>query len=322
MNARDERPVAVCLMGPTAAGKTDLAVSLLKRFPFEIISVDSALVYRGMDIGTAKPDAETLRRAPHRLIDIRDPEDSYSAGAFVRDAIEAIGDIHGQGRIPLLAGGTMMYFRALTEGLAELPEASPEIRSELDHEAAADGWPALHARLREIDPDSAGRIEPNDRQRIQRALEVYRASGETLTSLTKLSTQPAPGIRFVRVALNPADRGALHARIEQRLEHMIAAGFLDEVRGLMARPGLERDSPAMRAVGYRQFWSFLEGDYDEDEAFRRALYATRQLAKRQITWLRKVPEVFVADPLEAGAGDAISAYIAGALRHREAQPAS
>ncbi len=311
-NDNDARPAAVCLMGPTAAGKTELAISLLKRFPFEIISVDSALVYRGMDIGTAKPDSETLARAPHRLIDIRDPEDSYSAGAFVRDAIDAMADVTAAGRIPLLAGGTMMYFRALTEGLAELPPASPEIRAELDRESEAAGWSALHARLAEADPESAARIEPNDRQRIQRALEVYIASGETLSSLTRL-TAPAAGVRFIKVALNPADRAALHDRIERRLEHMVKAGFVDEVRSLMVRPGLDRDSPAMRAVGYRQYWSYLAGDYDEDEAFRRALYATRQLAKRQITWLRKVSDIFMADPLEAGAIDAISAHVARRL---------
>ena len=306
-------PLAVCLMGPTAAGKTGQAIALLERFPFEIVSVDSALVYRGMDIGTAKPDAETLERAPHRLVDIRDPEDSYSAGAFVRDAMAAIEDITRAGRIPLLAGGTMMYFRALTDGLAELPSASPEIREAIDRDAQNEGWPALHARLVEIDPDSAARIEPNDRQRIQRALEVYLASGETLSSLRQVSTKPAEGIRFLKLALNPADRAELHRRIEQRLEQMLAAGFVDEVRGLMQRPGLDRDSPAMRAVGYRQYWSYLAGDYDADEAFRRALYATRQLAKRQITWLRKMPDVFVADPLEAGATDAISAQVERAL---------
>lgn len=313
-NTADAGPLAVCLMGPTAAGKTDVAISLAKRFPFDIVSVDSALVYRGMDIGTAKPDAETLARAPHRLVDIREPEDSYSAGDFVVDALEAIHEIDAAGRIPLLAGGTMMYFRALTEGIADLPSASPEIRDALDREAAREGWPALHARLEAVDPETAARIEPADRQRIQRALEVYMLSGETLSTLTRLDQGSGHGIHFLKLALNPADRGKLHQRIELRLEAMVKAGFVGEVRRLMARPGLDRDSPAMRAVGYRQYWSHLVGDYDADEAFRRALYATRQLAKRQITWLRKVPDVFAVDPLEAGVLDAISKFVAPNLR--------
>ena len=313
MSESTEGPLAVCLMGPTAAGKTDVAISLAKRFPFDIVSVDSALVYRGMDIGTAKPDAETLARTPHRLVDIRDPEEGYSAGEFVVDAVNAIDEITSAGRIPLLAGGTMMYFKALTEGIADLPPASPEVRQAIDEEAERDGWPALHARLAEIDPEAASRIEPADRQRIQRALEVYRLSGETLSTLTALGSGPNHDIRFLRIALSPVDRGLLHQRIERRLEAMIAEGFVDEVRGLMARTGLDRDSPAMRAVGYRQYWSHLAGDYDADEAFRRALYATRQLAKRQITWLRKTPEVFAVDPLEPGTMDAISEHVASNL---------
>ncbi len=303
------RPPAVCLLGPTATGKTEVAISLCKRFPFEIISVDSALVYRGMNIGTAKPDADTLARVPHHLVDIRDPEDSYSAGDFVRDAGEVMDSIYAAGRLPLLVGGTMLYFRALTGGMADLPSASAEIRDSIDAEARRLGWPALHERLRELDPDAAARIEPRDRQRIQRALEVYLASGETITSLQAQGGDAGPDDRFLMLALYPADRARLHARIEQRLETMVAAGFPDEVRTLMARPGLERDSPAMRAVGYRQYWSYLAGDYGEDEAFRRALYATRQLAKRQITWLRKLATDFSVDPLEVPAADAISDFM-------------
>ena len=302
-------PPAVCLLGPTATGKTDVAISLCKRFPFEIVSVDSALVYRGMDIGTAKPDADTLRRVPHHLVDIREPEDSYSAGDFVRDANAAIASISAAGRLPLLVGGTMLYFRALTGGIADLPPASADIRDSIDADARRLGWPALHARLAEVDPEAAARIEPRDRQRIQRALEVYLASGETITALQARGSAAGHDGRFLMIALNPADRARLHGRIEQRLEAMVAAGFIDEVQTLMARTGLHQDSPAMRAVGYRQYWSCLAGDYGEDEAFRRALYATRQLAKRQITWLRKLHPDFSVDPLEVPAADAISEFL-------------
>jgi tRNA dimethylallyltransferase len=307
------KPPVVCLLGPTATGKTEIAIALAKRFPFEIVSVDSALVYRGMDIGTAKPDVETLRRVPHRLVDIRDPEDSYSAGAFVRDAREAIVDIEASGRIALLAGGTMLYFRALIEGMADLPAASAEVRRSIDEEAASVGWPAMHDRLREVDPVAAGRIEPRDKQRIQRALEVYATTGRPLTDLQRSQEAILPRARFITIGLNVAERKALHARIERRLEHMVALGFVDEVRTLMARPALDRDSPAMRAVGYRQYWSLLAGDYDADEAFRRALYATRQLAKRQVTWLRKLRPDFSVDPLESSATGTISALLAREL---------
>ena len=307
-----EKPV-VCLLGPTATGKTEIAISLARRFPFEIVSVDSALVYRGMDVGTAKPDAETLRRTPHRLIDIREPEDSYSAGDFVRDATAAIAEIEAAGRIALLAGGTMLYFRALIEGMADLPPASAEIRRSIDEQAARVGWPAMHGRLREIDPVAAARIEPQDRQRIQRALEVYAASGRPLTELQRSREAASPVNRFVTVGLNVTERRELHARIERRLEQMLLHGFVEEVRTLKARPGLGRDSPAMRAVGYRQYWSYLAGDYGADEAFRRALFATRQLAKRQVTWLRKLKPDFLVDPLEVPATDTISAFLAREL---------
>lgn len=307
------KPPVVCLLGPTATGKTEVAISLAKRFPFEIVSVDSALVYRGMDIGTAKPDVETRRRVPHRLVDIRDPEDSYSAGDFVRDAREAIAEIEASGRIALLAGGTMLYFRALIEGMADLPAASADVRRSIDEEAASIGWPAMHERLREVDPVAAGRIEPRDKQRIQRALEVYATSGRPLTELQRSREATSPRNRFITIGLNVAERQALHARIERRLKHMVALGFVDEVRKLMARPSLDRDSPAMRAVGYRQYWSLLAGDYDADEAFRRALYATRQLAKRQVTWLRKLSPDFSVDPLEVAATGTISAFLAREL---------
>jgi tRNA dimethylallyltransferase len=302
------------LMGPTASGKTDLAISLCKRFPCDIISVDSALVYRGMNIGTAKPDADTLRRAPHQLIDIRDPEDSYSAGDFVRDASAAIDRSIAAGRIPLLAGGTMMYFRALTEGIAELPTADEAIRRKIDQEAEHKGWPAMHAELERIDAVVAARLNPNDSQRIQRALEVYRMSGKSLGDWQRDAVAATGDTGYVKIALQIEPRKRLHERIEQRLDQMIADGFEDEMRTLRARPGLGGDSPAMRCVGYRQFWAYLDGDYSETEARDRTLFATRQLAKRQLTWLRSENDVFSVDPLEAGVIDTISSHLARNLR--------
>jgi tRNA dimethylallyltransferase len=300
-------PIVACLMGPTASGKTEIAISLAKRLPVEIISVDSALVYRGMDIGTAKPDAETLARVPHRLIDIREPEEPYSAGDFVRDARAAIRDAHAREKIPLLVGGTMMYFRALIEGIAELPAAEPGLRAEIDAEAAEAGWPALHARLGALDPEAAARLNPNDSQRIQRALEVYLATGRTLTEWLRESAGAVhPADRFVKLAVHPADRSRLHERIALRLDAMLDAGFVDEVRMLMARPSLEAAMPSMRAVGYRQFWRHLAGEWTFEEARYRALVATRQLAKRQVTWLRAEGDLQCFDPLESGTSARIS----------------
>jgi tRNA dimethylallyltransferase len=298
-------------MGPTATGKTDIAIRLRERFPFELISVDSALVYRGMDIGTAKPDAKSLQQNPHRLIDIRDPEQSYSAGEFVRDAQTAMREIQSEGRIPLLVGGTMMYFRALTGGIAELPSADQEVRNKLDADALEEGWPAMHARLREVDPKAAARINPNDSQRLQRALEVYLVSGRTLSDWQQSADAPTAGgdWRFIKVALQTDARAVLHRRIEQRLDQMLASGFLEEVAVLMQRPGLKRDMPSMRAVGYRQFWAHLAGDCDLEEGRYRALVATRQLAKRQITWLRSERELFSFNPLETQVIDAISTFL-------------
>jgi tRNA dimethylallyltransferase len=299
-----------CLMGPTASRKTDIAVALCKRFPLEVISVDSALVYRGMDIGTAKPDREILARVPHRLIDIRDPEDAYSAGQFVRDAAAAIDEIQALGKIPLLVGGTMMYFRALTEGLVELPEADPGIRAAIDAEAARIGWPALHARLAAVDPEAAERIEPGDSQRIQRALEVWQVSGRALSDWQKEDAPAAvPGAGFVRLAMMLPSRQVLHQRIEQRLKIMIKQGFVDEVASLAQRPGLAPDAPSMRAVGYRQFRRYIEGEISFDEAAYRALVATRQLAKRQVTWLRSEPGLECFDPLEVDVIDSISGFL-------------
>jgi tRNA dimethylallyltransferase len=300
-------------MGPTASGKTDLAVSLCKRFPCDVISVDSALVYRGMDIGTAKPDPDTLARTPHRLIDIREPEESYSAGDFVRDAYREMDEIFAAGRIPLLVGGTMMYFRALTEGIAALPSADAAIRRAIDAEAAEKGWPAMHDELEMVDPEAAQRIKPKDRQRIQRALEVYRSSGKPLSDWQRNSAPARDDIGYLKVGLNIEPRSLLHERIARRLDLMIDGGFIDEMKRLRERPGLKADCPAMRSVGYRQFWQYLEGDYSLEEARDRALFATRQLAKRQITWLRSETRVLLADPLEAGAIDAISGFLAQSL---------
>jgi tRNA dimethylallyltransferase len=308
----DTAPV-VCVMGPTATGKTELAVRLIDRFPMDIISVDSALVYRGMDVGTAKPDAETLARAPHRLVDICDPEEPYSAGAFVRDAMRHIESIHSAGRIPLLVGGTMLYFRALTRGIAELPEAEQALRDAIDREAEASGWPALHAELVRIDPAAAARIEPGDRQRIQRALEVFRSTGRTLTEWQTDGRRAPHGLDFVKIGLVPPERRTLHARINRRFLQMLEAGFVEEVRGLRARKGLSAGSSSMRAVGYRQVWAHLDGAWDLAEATRRAQAATRQLAKRQLTWLRAEPGLREFDPLETGADDAISAFLARKL---------
>jgi tRNA dimethylallyltransferase len=300
-------------MGPTASGKTDLAIDLCQRFPCDIISVDSALVYRGMDIGTAKPNAETLQRAPHQLIDIRDPEESYSAGDFVRDATSAINVSIANGRVPLLAGGTMMYFRALSEGMANLPAADDAIRKQIDSEAERDGWPALHTELAKVDAAVAARLNPNDSQRIQRALEVYRISGKPLSAWQSGAKAGAPAANYIKVALQIEPRELLHKRIAQRLDQMIENGFEEEMLRLRSRPGLIRDCTSMRSVGYRQFWSYLEGDYSLQEARDRSLYATRQLAKRQLTWLRSEKSVFSLDPLEAGSSATISAYLAQQL---------
>lgn len=303
------RMTALCLMGPTASGKTDLAASLAMRFPVDVISVDSALVYRGMDIGTAKPPAEFLRRVPHRLVDIREPEEPYSAGEFVDDARAAIEEIHSAGRMPLLVGGTMMYFRALTQGIAGLPKAVPELRAEIDAEAERCGWPALHAELLKVDPAAAGRIAPNDRQRIQRAIEVWRLSGRPISAWQADATAPGDAIRFVRLGLGIEPRAKLHDRIDKRLNTIINKGFVDEVKALYDRPGLDRDAASMRAVGYRQFWAYHAGECSLAEARYRTLVATRQLAKRQITWLRSEPELQIFDPLESKVIDAMSALL-------------
>lgn len=291
----DARPLAIFLMGPTASGKTALACALAERFSLQLISVDSALVYRGLDIGSAKPDAQTLQRYPHELIDIRDPQQPYSAADFRVDALRSMQEITARGRIPLLVGGTGLYFRALHQGLSDLPEADPVIRARLTEEADRAGWPALHVRLTHLDPAAGARIGVNDTQRLQRALEVIELTGRPLSELQSRSNITFPW-RVLKLALMPAERGSLHERIAQRFDAMLADGFLDEVRGLRQRTGLHADLPAMRAVGYRQAWQHLEGLIDAGEFRQRGIFATRQLAKRQITWLRSEVGARCFDP--------------------------
>lgn len=289
-------PVVICLMGPTASGKTGLAVELVERFPLEIVSVDSALVYRGMDIGTAKPGPDVLARAPHRLVDIIDPEQAYSAARFREDALREIASIHAAGRIPLLVGGTGLYFRALECGLSPLPSADPGLREELLDEAQSRGWHAMHERLKALDPASAARIHPNDTQRIQRALEVCVLAGRPMSEVLAEQRGQASGLRFHKWGLMPPRRSELHARIEQRFAEMLELGFEAEVEALRRRHGLDLNQPAMRAVGYRQMWLYLDGAMDRQTMIRKAVVATRNYAKRQLTWLRKEQGLSWLDP--------------------------
>jgi tRNA dimethylallyltransferase len=282
-------------MGPTASGKTDLALRLVEQFPFDIISVDSAMIYRGMDIGTAKPDRDILRQAPHRLIDICDPAETYSAARFRQDALLEIAAIHASGRIPLLVGGTMLYFRALQHGLADLPEADTSIRQRLQYRLKTEGLPALYGELQEVDAPSAQRIHANDPQRILRALEVFMAIGEPMSSIIARSEDDHMPFSVLKLALLPGDRKILHERIGQRFFKMLDAGFVNEVGALRRRDDLNLDKSSLRTVGYRQVWQHLDGIITYDAMVERGIIATRQLAKRQLTWLRADADLYSLD---------------------------
>ena len=291
-------PPAIFLMGPTASGKTGVAVELVQTLPVEIISVDSALVYRDMNIGTAKPDAITLARAPHHLIDIIDPTEAYSAAAFRRDALTLMEDITARGKIPLLVGGTMLYFKALKEGLSPLPVADAAVRAELDTIIARDGIARLHQQLAEIDAQTAARLSPNDTQRIQRAMEIYRITGQPMSELLKHQEEAALPYQITSIALTPSDRSVLHQRIATRFKQMLEQGLLEELRALREKYTLHPELPAMRCVGYRQAWEYMEGRIDKAQLIETGIIATRQLAKRQLTWLRSMPENIAIDCLD------------------------
>ncbi|MDP9901451.1 tRNA (adenosine(37)-N6)-dimethylallyltransferase MiaA [Variovorax ginsengisoli] len=303
----------VALAGPTASGKTAAALAVARVRPVEIVSVDSALVYRGMDIGTAKPTPAELAEVPHHLIDIRDPRDPYSAAAFVADATRLIDEIAARGRLPLLVGGTMLYFKALFDGIDDMPAADPAVRDRLEAQAAAEGWPALHVRLAEVDPLTAARLAPNDSQRIQRALEVWHASGKPLSHFHAAQRERPGGLApAVFVSLEPTERTWLHARITERFDAMLAAGFIAEVQALRARGDLDADLPAMRCVGYRQAWEALDGRWPMADLRERGIAATRQLAKRQMTWLRSMPQ---REVIAAEAPDAVAQVVARLQTH-------
>lgn len=286
-------PPAIFIMGPTASGKTGLAVELFQHLPIELISVDSALVFKDMDIGTAKPDASILAQAPHHLIDLIPPTEVYSAATFRNDALKLMAEITARGKVPLLVGGTMLYFKALQGGLSQLPEADSNVRQKLDAQAAQIGWPAMHDKLAEIDPETAARLEPADAQRVQRALEVYEISGKTMTELHQSSMSDKLPYQLLKIALTPSDRSVLHDRIAIRFDDMLKQGFVDEVKRLLLKyPSLNADMPSMRCVGYRQALEHLAGNYDVAELRDRGIFATRQLAKRQLTWLRGMDDTF------------------------------
>jgi tRNA dimethylallyltransferase len=302
MQTSNDWPMAIALMGPTASGKTDVAVQLVRELPVEIISVDSVMVYRGMDIGSAKPEPEVLAEAPHRLIDILDPAEPYSAARFREDARREMDAITAAGRIPLLVGGTMLYFRALLHGLSPLPSADPGVRARLEQQAREQGWESLHDRLAEVDAAAAARIHPNDPQRIQRALEVYELTGMPLTRLQQQNAELLP-YRFAKLALIPSNRSVLHDRIARRFALMLDQGLIGEVEQLYARGDLHDEMPSIRAVGYRQVWHYLQGRINYTEMNDKGIIATRQLAKRQLTWLRSEPDIRIFDALDRKIGD-------------------
>ncbi|RJX30802.1 MAG: tRNA (adenosine(37)-N6)-dimethylallyltransferase MiaA [Oxalobacter sp.] len=310
MKALGNKPLAVAIMGPTASGKTATALHIARHIPSEIISVDSALVYRDMNIGTAKPSADELAQVPHHLIDIIDPAEAYSAAKFCEDAIRITMDIIGRGKLPLLVGGTMLYFKALMGGLDDLPSADPEVRAKLDAEAAQAGWPAMHAKLAQLDPETAARLQPNDAQRIQRALEIIELTGQPMSQLLAQREQTELPFELLLIALEPSDRSVLHARIAKRFDTMLREdALLHEVKDLRKRSELHLGLPSMRSVGYRQCWEYLDGLYDEKTLREKGIAATRQLAKRQLTWLRAMPDRIVVDCLDLNAPDIVLQHI-------------
>jgi tRNA dimethylallyltransferase len=300
-------------MGPTASGKTPIALALAREFPVEIVSVDSAQVYRGMDVGTAKSPRSERSTVPHHLIDIIDPTESYSAARFRSDALRLMIEIAARGRVPLLVGGTMLYFKALREGLAELPESDAQVRVQIDAEAAARGWPAMHAELSRVDPETAARLKPGDSQRIERAIEVFRITGVPMSTWIARGKRAELPFRLIELALVPSDRSALHLRIEERFDAMLERGLIEELRSLRERYALRARMPSMRCVGYRQTWQFLEGEFDRGELRNRGIFATRQLAKRQLTWLRRVELARAFDCLSQGLDAQVLAYLGDRL---------
>ena len=309
MNQASAAPL-ICLAGPTASGKSAIARAIAQQWPTEIINVDSATIYRGMDIGTAKPSVTEQQAIRHHLLDIRDPSESYSAAAFRQDVLQCAADVRARGHMPLLAGGTMLYFKALRDGLNDLPTADPDIRLALEARAACIGWPAMHAELAVIDPVTAARLSPNDSQRVGRALEIWQISGKPMSELLGRPHQTDAPVDTITISLEPADRSVLHGRITQRFDQMLQEGLLEEVRALHARPDLHLGLPSVRCVGYRQIWSMLEGELTLDQARELALAATRQLAKRQLTWLRSMPDRRVVDSLSSHAADDVLAIVA------------
>ena len=318
MRARTQLPPAIVIMGPTASGKTHLALELARVLPCEIISVDSAMVYKGMDIGTAKPDRETLASVPHHLIDIIEPHETYSAARFRDDALVLMREITERERIPLLVGGTMLYFKALLEGLNDLPEADPMVRLIIDTMAQAGGWPAVHEKLASVDPETAARLDPNDSQRIQRALEIYYISGKTMRDLLEKPKYVYFPYSAIKIALVPSDRAVLHQRIEQRFNQMLEKGLVEEVKRVVDDYGLDPSMPSLRCVGYRQAFQHINGETSREDLVSQGVAATRQLAKRQLTWLRALEEVTVFDGLGDEITDRILDYV---RRELEAQSA-